>query len=122
MTDPSALKIRSKVWLEDDSGNVVFGLGRLKMLEAVQRLGSIQAAGKELGMSYRGIWGRIKATEQRLGQALLERSIGGASGGGSSLTPYAVALMERFRELHREVAQDADRLFQSILQPTLDQG
>jgi len=109
--------IRSKVWIEDDSGSVVFGLGRVKILEAIQRRGSIHAAAKELGMSYRGVWGRIKATEERLGRPLLVRNIGGAAGGGSRLTSFAEALIQQFDELHRGVVHEADRLFESAFEP-----
>jgi len=62
-------------------------------------------------MSYRAVWGRIKATEERLGQPLLVRNIGGAAGGGSRLTPFAESLVGRFQQLHREVADDADCRF-----------
>ena len=69
--------IRSKVWMEDEEGNVVFGLGRLRILEAIQRLGSINAAAKELKMGYRAIWGRITASERseerRLGKECRSR-------------------------------------------------
>ncbi len=105
--------IRSKVWMEDEDGNVVFGLGRLRILEAVQRLGSINAAAKELKMGYRAIWGRITASEERLGKALLVRNVGGSSGGGSQLTPFAESLMERFRTLHRTVEIESDALFEN---------
>jgi molybdate transport system regulatory protein len=40
----SPFRIRSKIWVEDANGKVVFGLGRYRILEAVQRLGSLQAA------------------------------------------------------------------------------
>ncbi len=115
--------VRSKIWFEDSSGEVIFGLGRLKMLEAIQRQGSIQAAAKELKMSYRAIWGRITATESRIGRQLLVRNIGGASGGGSELTPYAIQLLEKFRDIHRCVADEADRVFQKeiLSQLTPDQ-
>ena len=103
--------IRSKIWFEDGSGEVIFGLGRLKMLEAIERHGSIQAAAKELKMSYRALWGRITATEARMGRRLLTRNIGGASGGGSRLTPFAKKLLENFREIHRRIAVESDRLF-----------
>ena len=103
--------IRSKIWFEDDSGEVIFGLGRLKMLEAIERHGSIQAAAKELKMSYRALWGRITATENRMGRQLLTRNIGGASGGGSQLTPFAINLLEIFRDVHRRIAMESDRLF-----------
>jgi molybdate transport system regulatory protein len=106
------LFIRSKIWIEDDSGKVVFGLGRYKIFEAIQRIGSIQAAAKELKMSYRAVWGRIKATEERLGKQMLIRNVGGASGGGSSLTPFAKSLVEHFHRLHKNILTQSDDLFE----------
>jgi len=103
--------VRSKVWIADSTGKVVVGLGRLRILQAVRRHGSIHAAAAEMKMSYRAVWGRIKATEERLGRPLLVRNIGGASGGGSRLTPFAEALLEGFEEMHREVNEEADRIF-----------
>lgn len=106
------LFIRSKIWIEDEGGKVVFGLGRLKILEAVHRLGSLQAAAKELKMSYRAVWGRIKATEERLGFPLLVRSKGGVAGGGSQLMPFALELVQQFRQLHKNVVLESDKLFE----------
>ena len=106
------LFIRSKIWIEDDSGKVVFGLGRYKIFEAIQRIGSIQAASKELKMSYRAVWGRIKATEERLGKQMLIRNVGGASGGGSRLTPFAKSLVKQFQRLHKNILIQSDDLFE----------
>ncbi|MEW6260504.1 MAG: LysR family transcriptional regulator [Thermodesulfobacteriota bacterium] len=111
--------IRSKIWFEDSSGKVIFGLGRLKMLEAIERDGSIQAAAKELKMSYRALWGRITATEKRMGRQLLTRIVGGSSGGGSRLTPFAKTLLESFREIHRRIAIESDRLYQTEVLPEI---
>ncbi|QTA84155.1 winged helix-turn-helix domain-containing protein [Desulfonema magnum] len=104
--------IRSKVWIEDDEGNVVFGLGRFKILETIRQSGSIQAAAKELKMSYRAVWGKVRATEERLGEPLLIRNIGGSSGGGSRLTPFAQMLMDQFSQLHKRVNTHSDELFE----------
>ena len=106
------LFIRSKIWIEDDSGKVVFGLGRYKIFEAIQRSGSIQAAAKELKMGYRAVWGRIKATEERLGKQMLIRNVGGSTGGGSSLTPFAQMLVEQFQQLHKNILAQSDDLFE----------
>jgi molybdate transport system regulatory protein len=109
------ISVRSKIWLSDDTGEVIFGLGRLRMLEAIERNGSIHAAAKELGMSYRAIWGRIKASEDRLGEPLLHRNIGGRSGGGSELTDFARQLMQRFKKLHQLVEESSDQLFDELI-------
>ena len=106
------LFIRSKIWIEDDSGKVVFGLGRYKIFEAIQRIGSIQAASKELKMSYRAVWGRIKATEERLGKQMLISNVGGSAGGGSRLTPFAKSLVEQFQRLHENILTQSDDLFE----------
>jgi molybdate transport system regulatory protein len=106
--------VKSKIWIEDSKGNVIFGLGRLRMLEAIERCGSLNAAAKELKMSYRGLWGKIKATEEGLGAPLLSRNTGGASGGGSQLTDLARALMVDFREMHTNVNRETDTLFNGM--------
>ena len=112
--EPRQLAVKSKIWIEDEKGDVVFGSGRLRILSAVEKHGSILAAAKELRMSYRAVWGKIKATEERLGQPLLNKRAGGARGGGSELTPLGKALVERFRQLQTLTETAADDLFKDL--------
>ena len=116
------LVVKSKIWIEDEQGDVVFGSGRLHILGAIEKHGSILAAAKELGMSYRAVWGKIKATEQRLRQPLLTKRTGGARGGGSELTPFAKALLERFRHLDNLIRTTSDTLFQGVFMDALTEG
>jgi molybdate transport system regulatory protein len=111
--NPRKLAIKSKTWIEDESGDVVFGAGRLRILELVAKYGSIHAAAKELRMSYRAVWGKIRATEDRLGQPLVRRKPDGTRRGGSELTPFADNIMERFRQLQVRVEEEADDLFEN---------
>ncbi|NTW36964.1 MAG: LysR family transcriptional regulator [Syntrophobacteraceae bacterium] len=115
------LTVKSKIWIEDENGDVVFGSGRLHILSAVEEHGSILAAAKALGMSYRAVWGKIKATEDRLGQPILTRRTGGVHGGGSELTPFARALIERFRHLDTLIRTTSDTLFQGLFMDALAQ-
>ena len=108
------LTIKSKIWIEDEKGAVVFGSGRLRILRAIQERGSILAAAKDLHMSYRAVWGKIKATEERLGHPLLSRQAGGTRGGGSQLTPLGEALVERFQHLQSLTETTADKLFEDL--------
>jgi molybdate transport system regulatory protein len=105
--------VRSKVWLVDRKGRIIFGVGRMRILRAIEKCGSLNAAAKELKMSYRAVWGKIKVTEDALGKPLLVKSQGGAAGGGSALTPYAYTLMERYLELSKIIDTQADDLFES---------
>ena len=107
------VRVKSKVWLEDPQGRIIFGLGRMRILRAIEKCGSLNAAAKELKMSYRAVWGKIKVTEEALGKPLLIKSQGGSAGGGSTLTPFAHKLMERYLELSRIIYTHADELFES---------
>ncbi len=65
------MEIKHKLWLEKD-GRVIFGPGRFELLEAVEECQSLSAAAKKLKMSYRAAWGRLRASEDRLGIPLVE--------------------------------------------------
>ncbi|MDA8308022.1 MAG: LysR family transcriptional regulator [Deltaproteobacteria bacterium] len=108
------LTVKSKIWIEDEKGGMVFGVGRLLILSAVEEYGSILAAAKALGMSYRAVWGKIKATEERLGQPILEKQTGGVRGGGSTLTPFGRVLVERFRQLEDLAKTSTDTFFHGV--------
>jgi molybdate transport system regulatory protein len=108
------MKVRTKVWIEDDHGKVVFGGGREHMLEAIDRLGSMNKAAKTLKMSYRGLWARIKATEDRIGAKLVTTRPGGGKGSGSSLTLTAKRFLKNYKLLEDSVRQRANHKFEQI--------
>jgi molybdate transport system regulatory protein len=94
------LKAKLKVWVELGD-EPVFGDGKCRWLELIDRTGSLRATAAALGMSYRGLWGRLRGMEERLGVALVERRVGGPDGGGVRLTPAArkfVTAYRRFRD------------------------
>ena len=110
MKEKAVFAIRSKIWIEDMQGNVVFGLGRYRILEMIGRLGSMQAAAKQLQMSYRAVWMRIRTSEERIGKPLVVRE-----GKGSKLTPFAEKLMKQFKRLHAIVAAESDEVYNSLM-------
>jgi len=112
----TAFKVRSKVWVENEEGNVVFGLGRFRILDTVDRLGSLQAAAKELKMSYRAIWSRIKASEERIGKPLLI-----SDNRGSRTTPFAKSLVKQFRRLQAIVEKESDEVYDSLMAERLSE-
>jgi len=109
----SEIRVRSKVWLEVD-GNAFLGNGRFRMLDAIERTGSINAAAKELGLSYRKVWAQMQAMEQNAPFLLLERRTGGKGGGETRLTQAAKELLENYGHLREQVNQAADQNFAEI--------
>jgi molybdate transport system regulatory protein len=102
------VRLEYKIWL--DYRGRAFGDGPARLLDGVERAGSLRKAATELGMSYNKAWRILHAAEQRLGFALLDRSVGGSLGGGSHLTPQAQDLLTRYRAL----AVDADKALQEV--------
>lgn len=105
----AGLKPKAKIWIELD-GEVVFGGGRVALFEAIEKYGSIRQAAINLGMSYRAAWGKIKATEQRLGFELVEKHAGGSQS-GAVLTPEARELLTLYRKFKDDSVKAVDNLF-----------
>ena len=102
MNNEIYMKAIFKIWLEE-KGGVAFAEGRRMLLESIDRLGSLNAASKELGMSYRAAWGKIKATEKALGIKLLKVTTGGKGGGGATLTPEAKELISKYKKFNDKI-------------------
>jgi len=113
------MKIDGRFWLSRD-GESFLGNGRVRLLEEIEKTGSINAAAKAMKMSYKAAWERIKQMNALAKEPIITKTTGGKGGGGSTLTPYAhelIATFKRFEELHRqfidrfsEAGDDPDRL------------
>lgn len=88
-------------------GDVTFDAADAALLRAVDEHGSLNAAATDLGRSYSRSHARITDLEERFGP-LIERQRGGSGGGGSTLTPDARALLERFERLRAALAGTAE--------------
>lgn len=74
-------------------------LDRVALLEKVAELGSITAAAKALGISYKGAWEAVEALNNMSEAPLVERSVGGSGGGGTRLTPHGEQVLSLLRDL-----------------------
>lgn len=98
------------MWLTT-SGAGVFGYGKWKLLEAIQREGSLQAAAQALSISYRKAWGDLKEAEESLGIVFLERHRGGSGGGESRLTEDGRKWVREYARFHDEVDKMVKQAF-----------
>jgi molybdate transport system regulatory protein len=103
------MKIHYKVWLEKDD-RVLFGEGRRDLLRAIDEYGSLAQAAKKMNMSYRAAWGRLKASEDRLGFPLAEKDSAHGKKGGLHLTPKGKALLEQYTAIHKAMDDLVDKL------------
>jgi molybdate transport system regulatory protein len=95
------MRVGFKMWLEEEQRSV-FGEGRYRLLKTVERAGSISAAARVLGISYRSAWTHLDRVERSLHVRLLERRRGGSGGGATALTPQAKRLLSLYEDYFRE--------------------
>ena len=75
------------------------GPGKADLLEAIHATGSISAAGRSLGMSYRRAWLLVDEMNHAFSMPLVEAHLGGAGGGGARVTDLGHEALRRYREL-----------------------
>ncbi|MFH1117855.1 MAG: LysR family transcriptional regulator [Pseudomonadota bacterium] len=104
-----SFKIRSKIWIENDKGQLVIGTGRLRILQAISEVGSMNKAAQKLKQPFRAVWGKIRATEERCGFTIVERT-----SGGSRLTLEGQELLDKYLSLRERCGEYADKQFQDL--------
>lgn len=102
--------LKSKHWLEDKNGNMIFGEGRREILENIEKTGSIKKTAKLMSMSYRAVWGKIKATEEHLKMAVVMAD----RKSGTILTPQGKDLLDRYKRLKKKCIKADDKVFKNI--------
>jgi molybdate transport system regulatory protein len=78
------------------------GPGKVRLLELVGETGSISAAGRAMGMSYRRAWLLVDALNQTFRMPVVRTRGGGAGGGGADLTPFGAGLVTNYRAMEQE--------------------
>ncbi|HEY3696015.1 TOBE domain-containing protein [Phenylobacterium sp.] len=86
------------------------GAERIALLEAVAELGSISAAAKRVGLSYKGAWDAVQALNNLFDQPVVSTQAGGARGGAAAVTPRGQALVGAFHRVEAELAETLARL------------
>jgi len=94
------------------------GPGKISLLEAIDKTGSISQAGRALGMSYRRAWLLVDDMNNCFRDAVISAQPGGAHGGGATLTPFGQHLIERYRAIETD-AMDATRKHLNDLEAAL---
>jgi molybdate transport system regulatory protein len=115
-----ALTLRVDLGRQTAEGTAeAIGPGKVRLLELIDETGSISAAGRAMGMSYRQAWLLIDSMNQAFAEPVTETLRGGAKGGGAAITEFGRKLAALYREMERKageaVAEDL-----SVLEGALD--
>jgi len=81
---------------------IAMGPGKAALLEAIDRSGSISAAARELGMSYRRAWLLLDTMNQSFRSPVIDTATGGSGGGGAHVTDMGRDIVRRYREMVAE--------------------
>lgn len=98
------------------------GQERVALIEAIAGLGSISAAAKQLGLSYKGAWDGVQALNNLFDAPLVVANAGGKAGGAAVVTPRGLAVIQAFREVEREVGAALSRLEAGLATPDAGLG
>jgi molybdate transport system regulatory protein len=78
------------------------GPGKIRLLEAIDKTGSITQAGRSLGMSYRRAWLLVNDMSNCFRDPIVETEQGGAHGGGTTLAPLGKKLVEQYHAIEAD--------------------
>jgi molybdate transport system regulatory protein len=99
------------------AGHKGFAAEQIRLMQAVDDTGSISAAAKQVGISYKTAWDRVEAINNLSAKPLVNRAAGGAQGGGTALTEYGRHVVNGFLALeqeHQRFLQQLNRQVQTL--------
>jgi molybdate transport system regulatory protein len=95
--------------------DIAIGPGKIDLLEAIGATGSITAAAKALGMSYRRAWLLVDTMNRCFDTPVVAAEAGGARGGGTRVTPLGEEIVRRYRRIEASAAKAGGADLDAIL-------
>lgn len=94
------------------------GPGKVGLLEAIAARGSISGAARDMGMSYRRAWMLVDTMNRCFTSDLVQTNTGGRGGGGATVTPLGLDVIDRYHEMETKAADSVaaeSRAFAKLL-------
>ena len=104
------LRLMSRQWIVDEHGNIIMGEGRKEILENIDKTGSINQTAKIMKMSYKGVWGKIKATEKYLKEDIVYAD----RKNGTRLSKTGRELLRKYTALKDRCTDEDNRCFEMV--------
>lgn len=97
------------------------GPGKAELIDRIEQTGSISAAARAMGMSYRRAWQLVEALNTTYRGPIVTTAIGGARGGGARVTAFGRRVVAQFRAMEdrasRAIAADLRRFDRHLRKP-----
>ena len=97
------LTAKFRLWINTKDGINALGDGKWRLLNTIEKTGSLASACRDLDISYRKAWGDLAKMQKALNVRLIEKHRGGEKGGDTRLTPYGKRLMKAYQRLHNDI-------------------
>ncbi len=113
------LRARCKLWLSSKNIEGVFGDGKWRLLQAIDRTGSLSAASESLRISYRKAWGDLNKAQKALKVALVEKQRGGIRGGRTVLTSEGKKWVKAYSNFRTDVEKALGKSYEKRIERLL---
>jgi molybdate transport system regulatory protein len=102
MPEDKKYTVAVRIWIEETDGPFL-GIGKIWLLENIEKTGSITNAAKEMKMAYRQAWQLVEEMNKRAEKPLVEKLLGGKGGGGARLTEAGQKAIQTFYALEKKI-------------------
>lgn len=95
--------------------DIALGPGKMELLQAIRDSGSISAAARSMGMSYRRAWMLVETMNRCFSEPLVTTATGGRAGGGATVTSTGEAALAAYGTMMADVRRIADKHLEGFL-------
>lgn len=106
--------VKTKTWIENADGDLLFGKGKTEVLEVIAEVGSISKAAEILGMNYKKCWNHLQILSKNMGEDLVNTKQGGGEAAGTTLNPKAYELITAYKQLQQDIEEFANKRFKEL--------
>lgn len=106
----TSISLKSRHWLVDENNKIIMGEGRKEIFENIEKTGSINKTAKIMKMSYKAVWGKIRATEEHMKIKLVAAN----RQEGSYLTKEGKELLKKYQIMKEKCLEADEKVFSDI--------
>lgn len=106
--------VKTKTWIENADGDLLFGKGKTELLELIAQTGSLLHASRIMGLNYKKAWTHLQVLQKNSQEELVITRQGRSKDSGTKLTPRAKELMENYSLLQKDIEEYANKRFKEL--------